>query len=273
MINFKKILKLIVDIITYFLIVLVSLYLIFSLYNRYINKGKLFLIGKYYLFQIATGSMEHSLFAGDYIVVEKSDSYKVGDVITYMEEGYFITHRINSIDGDKITTKGDANNSVDNPISKNQIVGKLLFKERILTYLTRYKIWVIAILIAMIILESAFTEEGSDEDVTKNNSEEIAEIEDNEQLVLEDVNNESEEHNESLDEPDEKDEEVEEDVNETVDKNVEDSNLKMEKDNTKKDDRGNDKDEVSTNQQDPISTEPAETEKKIKKTRKKRNDK
>lgn len=162
MINFKKIIKLIVDIITCILIALVALYLVFAVYNKFFNKDGKFLIGKYYIFQIATGSMEHELVAGDYIVVEKTDNYKVGDIITYREDGYYITHRINQMDENKIITKGDANNSSDSPISKDKIVGKFLFKERILTFLTKYKVLVLAILVAMIILESAFSKDQKD---------------------------------------------------------------------------------------------------------------
>lgn len=172
MLNFKKIIKLIVDILTYLLIVVVALYLVFAIYNKFITKDKMLLAGKYYIFQIATGSMEHELVAGDFIVVEKCDDYKVGDIITYVEDNYYITHRINKISEDKIITKGDANSSSDSPISKDKIVGKFLFKEKILTFLTKYKIMVIAILIALIILESAFSKDNEKkEDTVKNDLE------------------------------------------------------------------------------------------------------
>ena len=152
----KTPIKIIADILTYVLIIIVGVYLLFSIYNKFIAKNKTVLIGKYYIFQIATGSMEHELVPGDYIVVEKTKKYKEGDIITYLENGYYITHRINKIDGDLITTKGDANNTLDNPISKDKVIGKYLFKEKILTFLTKYKVIVIATLLALIILESAF---------------------------------------------------------------------------------------------------------------------
>lgn len=157
--SFKKIIKLVLDILTCILIGIVGLYLVFSIYNNYFSKDDKFLMGKYYIFQIATGSMENELFAGDYIVVEKTDDYKVGDIITFKEKDYYITHRIYQIDGDKIITKGDANNSSDSPISRKRIVGKFLFKEKILTFLTKYKVLVLAILISFIIIESAFSKE------------------------------------------------------------------------------------------------------------------
>lgn len=167
----KTPIKIIVDILTYALIVIVGLYLLFSIYNKFITKDKVVLIGKYYIFQIATGSMEHKLTPGDYIVVEKTNDYKVGDIVTYLEDGYYITHRINKIDENSITTKGDANTALDNPISKDKIIGKYLFKEKILTFLTKYKVLVIAILLALVILESAFKEDNKTDDKNKSKKE------------------------------------------------------------------------------------------------------
>ena len=210
MINFKKIIKLIVDIITCILIALVVLYLVFAVYNKFINKDGKFLIGKYYIFQIATGSMEHELVAGDYIVVEKTDNYKVGDIITYREDSYYITHRINQMDENKIITKGDANNSSDSPISRDKIVGKFLFKERILTFLTKYKVLVLAILVAMIILESAFSKE------QKDNNDNLLE------KSNEDTNNEIDEKAEIIEIKDEINEEIkDENIEQKEEKDIE----------------------------------------------------
>lgn len=210
MINFKKIIKLIVDIITCILIALVALYLVFAVYNKFFNKDGKFLIGKYYIFQIATGSMEHELVAGDYIVVEKTDNYKVGDIITYREDGYYITHRINQMDENKIITKGDANNSSDSPISKDKIVGKFLFKERILTFLTKYKVLVLAILVAMIILESAFSKD------QKDNNNNLLE------KSNEDINNEKDEKAKIIEIKDEINEEIrDENIEQKEEKDIE----------------------------------------------------
>ena len=182
----KKPIKIIIDIFTYILIVIVGLYLLFSIYNKYITKDKKVLIGKYYVFQIATGSMEHELVPGDYIIVEKSKDYKVGDIVTYLENGYYITHRISKIDNNTITTKGDANTTLDNPISKDKIIGKFLFKERILPFLTKYKVLVIAILLALIILESAFKEDNKSDDKNKSKKENTKD-EEIEKIIDEDI--------------------------------------------------------------------------------------
>ena len=182
----KTPIKIIVDILTYALIVIVGLYLLFSIYNKFITKDKVVLIGKYYIFQIATGSMEHELVPGDYIIVEKTDNYKVGDIVTYLEDGYYITHRINKIEEDSITTKGDANTALDNPISKDKIIGKYLFKEKILTFLTKYKVLVIAILLTLIILESAFKEDNKN-DNKKKSKKEIKNDEKIEKIIDDDI--------------------------------------------------------------------------------------
>lgn len=182
----KTPIKIIVDILTYALIVIVGLYLLFSIYNKFITRDKVVLIGKYYIFQIATGSMEHELVPGDYIVVEKTNDYKVGDIVTYLEDGYYITHRINKIDENSITTKGDANTTLDNPISKDKIIGKYLFKEKILPFLTKYKVIVIAILLALVILESAFKEDNKTDDKNKSKKEKTKD-EEIEKIIDEDI--------------------------------------------------------------------------------------
>ena len=50
----------------------------------------------------------------------------VGDVVTFYQGGIYKVHRIVEIDGDKITTKGDANQSADLPITFEDIDGKVV---------------------------------------------------------------------------------------------------------------------------------------------------
>ncbi len=65
--------------------------------------------------------------AGDFIIVTKPDrdNLKVGDVITFMENGYSVTHRIIGIDEEgKFITKGDFNNIEDKKhVAKEDVVG------------------------------------------------------------------------------------------------------------------------------------------------------
>mgnify|MGYP004606951509 CR=1 FL=1 len=80
----------------------------------------------YRIFVVQTGSMSPTLEVGDYIIIKKQDSYSINDIITYKLGNSFITHRIVSLD--PITTKGDNNNTNDEPIKQEDIVGKYIIK-------------------------------------------------------------------------------------------------------------------------------------------------
>lgn len=76
------------------------------------------------MFQVISGSMEPTIKVGDIIIIKKSNDVKVGDVVTYIDDNEYITHRVVSIDKDKVVTKGDANNTNDSEIKKSMIMGK-----------------------------------------------------------------------------------------------------------------------------------------------------
>lgn len=95
----------------------------YSLASRFIFKNKVVnIFGYSYLF-VKSDSMLDYMKEGNLIIIKLNDSYKVGDVITFDEDGLLITHRIVSIDGDKIITKGDVNNKNDSPIEKKDVIG------------------------------------------------------------------------------------------------------------------------------------------------------
>ncbi len=75
---------------------------------------------------VISGSMEECLSVNDLIIIKATDDYAVGDIVLFQEEDIFIVHRIVAIDGDTVTTKGDANNVADEPIDKSQIKGVLI---------------------------------------------------------------------------------------------------------------------------------------------------
>lgn len=85
------------------------------------------------IFHVITGSMNGTaMMEGDLVIIKRSDEYKIGDIVTFMEEKASTptTHRIVFYDKDLdlFTTCGDANgNSLDKPIKKEQIVGKVIF--------------------------------------------------------------------------------------------------------------------------------------------------
>lgn len=80
----------------------------------------------YTYFVVATGSMQESIREQDIVIVKITKDIEIGDVITYRSGDTFITHRVTSINKDVVVTKGDANNTVDKPIKKEQVVGKVV---------------------------------------------------------------------------------------------------------------------------------------------------
>ncbi len=75
---------------------------------------------------VLSGSMEPELSVDDLIIVREAKGYNVNDVVVYQNGFDLIVHRIISIDGDTITTKGDANNVADNPTNISAIKGKVV---------------------------------------------------------------------------------------------------------------------------------------------------
>lgn len=91
------------------------------------------------IYNVKTGSMEEKIHVGDYILILRKKHYNVGDVVTYTSNNGFITHRIISIDGNTVITKGDANNTEDDKISASTILGKVILSGSILNVIINYK--------------------------------------------------------------------------------------------------------------------------------------
>lgn len=78
---------------------------------------------------VLSGSMEPTLSVDDLIIVKSQDSYEVGDVVVYQSGSILVVHRIISMDGTTMVTKGDANNADDGEmevsIIKGAVVGRV----------------------------------------------------------------------------------------------------------------------------------------------------
>lgn len=81
----------------------------------------------YSIFSTETGSMSPTMEKGDIVIVKIGEQAKEKDIITYKRDNVFITHRIIKIDGDSIIAKGDSNNTQDEEITKDAIIGKVVF--------------------------------------------------------------------------------------------------------------------------------------------------
>lgn len=167
--GFKGILKLIVN--TLITIVFAVLILIIvAKVSMLVNEKQYFETFGYSFFNVATGSMEPAISQNDIIIVKKTDDYVVGDIVTFEKDGEYITHRIIDIANDIVTTKGDANNTNDVAISKEDIIGEVIhtFKSAGIwqKIFTTPQI-IVAIFVTLVLFDFAFSYKG------KNKEEEV----------------------------------------------------------------------------------------------------
>ena len=122
---FKKICNIFLDI----LIGIFGVILLITIYNdvqvKVLNKSYADFFG-YSTFEVQTGSMRPAINVNDLVIVKKDDSPKIKDIITYKKGKEFITHRVVEAYKETYVTRGDANNTKDEAIKKNQIVGKVV---------------------------------------------------------------------------------------------------------------------------------------------------
>jgi len=74
---------------------------------------------------VATGSMEPAIAPGDMIIFHEQENYKVGDIVVFEAEN-FVTHRIIETTENGFITQGDANNTDDGEILREQMIGKVV---------------------------------------------------------------------------------------------------------------------------------------------------
>lgn len=75
---------------------------------------------------VLSGSMEPEFSKGDLIIVEEASEFAINDIVVFQDGSSLVVHRIIAIDGETVTTKGDANNVADNPIELSALKGKVL---------------------------------------------------------------------------------------------------------------------------------------------------
>jgi len=127
----NKVVSKIVDIMLDVLIVLLSIFLLVSLYTavqvKFLKSEYADFFG-YSLFEVQTGSMHGTIEIGDWIIVKATKDVERNDIITYKHGNDFVTHRVIEKYKGSYVTKGDANNTKDEPIDREQVVGKVVKK-------------------------------------------------------------------------------------------------------------------------------------------------
>lgn len=126
----NKILKIIKNIIINLIIIMLGIIAMaaiwISIQLNVKNKEYINIFG-YSMFRTATGSMSPTIQIGDIVFVKIGEEAKEEDIITYKKDNEFITHRIIKIDGEAIIAKGDNNNTEDEAITKEAIIGRVVF--------------------------------------------------------------------------------------------------------------------------------------------------
>lgn len=135
------------------------IFLIFILlkvsYSKFIEKEYPVKLFGFAFLVVTTGSMEPEIDAGELIIIKEFDKYKIGDVVSFIDkDDFLVTHRIIGLNEEKMITKGDNNNLLDEEINLNNIKGKVIIHSKILGFFVLYllKPLVFIYLITLVIL-------------------------------------------------------------------------------------------------------------------------
>ena len=111
------------------IIIFVSLVVGFNLYNwnaKSLMGNALPMPMGYGAAVTLTGSMEPTIGEDDLIIVKAQDSYELVDIVVYQSGSILVVHRIIEMDGQTVTTQGDANQAADEAIDVSVIKGKVI---------------------------------------------------------------------------------------------------------------------------------------------------
>lgn len=115
------------------LTVILALILVINIYSfisiKLFNKD-VASIGGYTMLEVVSGSMEPTIHVGDLIIIDtNAKDYEKDDIVTFYDvDGSFVTHRILSINDKEMITKGDFNDSIDDPMPVDSILGRYVFR-------------------------------------------------------------------------------------------------------------------------------------------------
>lgn len=116
----------IINLIIFILVIIAIIAIWTSIQLNVQNKEYVNILG-YSIFSTETGSMSPTIEKGDIVIVKIGEPIKEQDIVTYKKENAIITHRIIKIDEETIITKGDNNNTQDEEITQENIIGKVVY--------------------------------------------------------------------------------------------------------------------------------------------------
>ena len=112
------------------LIVLLSVFLggsVYSLNARRVMRNALPMPFGVGVSVVLSGSMEPTLSVNDLVIVRAAEPYAEGDVVVYQSGSSLVIHRIVRVEDEYVVTKGDANNTEDDPVSLSAVKGRMAF--------------------------------------------------------------------------------------------------------------------------------------------------
>ena len=117
-------------IISNILFVILSIVLLIAIYSfislRVLNEPYVNFFS-YTFFQVGSNSMSPSITTNDLLIVKITDDVKENDIITFTSDDMIVTHRLVEVLNDNsYLTKGDANTDYDQPITTDNIIGKVI---------------------------------------------------------------------------------------------------------------------------------------------------
>jgi len=121
--------KVIFKIVRYFVVTLLVLLILINamfIIQSLVSDQEMPLVFGYGKAVVATGSMEPAIEPGDMIIFHEQENYEVGDIVVFEAEN-FVTHRIVETTENGFITQGDANNTNDGEILREQMIGKVVF--------------------------------------------------------------------------------------------------------------------------------------------------
>ena len=142
--------KKVLNIAIYMMIFVIIILLLYSIIQRKITSEKYTNLFGYTLLEVVTGSMSGTIEIGDGVIVKLTSDIKEEDIIVYKKEESLITHRLIKMEEDRLITKGDANNVQDEPITKDVVIGKVIF------VIPNIHFWKKAIIVILIVLICIF---------------------------------------------------------------------------------------------------------------------
>lgn len=123
----------------------------------------------YGIANVLSGSMEPTFSKGSLLLVKEKEEFQVGDIVVYQSENELIVHRIIKLEGNVVTTQGDANNVADSAFSRTEIkgvvVGWIPYIGTVVSLLRTPTGIIVILLCAFLLVEGSFRKQREADDM------------------------------------------------------------------------------------------------------------